>query len=187
MWCRTVRKALDEYLYGTLSSRREGRVRAHLAQCESCRREEEEVLLVHDALSSWPDVPAPEDGYNRLDSRLSFAPPPAIPLRPRRVRHLVAPYLTGFATAACLMLLVTKPWIEPTAPDPIDVESSGLLPGERSLEPVAPLGPITVDLGDGSVIEIPIDEETWRRLDRRTQEDLLRRMPPTRTVDYEAK
>ena len=51
----------------------------------------------------------------------------------------------------------------------------------------APVGPLTVDTRDGYIIEIPMDQETWNRLDRQTQEEYLRRMPSIRTVDYEAK
>ena len=45
-----------------------------------------DTRLVHDAIATWPDLPEPEDGLHRLSSRLDFAPPPAIVLRPRHAR-----------------------------------------------------------------------------------------------------
>lgn len=175
MKCRTVRKMMDEYVYGTLSARGERKIRAHVAKCAACEDSLADTHLVHDAISTWSDLPAPEDGLHRLSSRLDFAPPPAIVLRPRRFRHLVLPYVAGLATAACLMLLVGNPFRtdspienrgETRIENPAAIEaetgvladSDGLMPGESVLKDVG--GPIVL-VQDGQVIEV--DDAARRR------------------------
>jgi len=184
MKCRSVRKVLDEYVYGTMSPRREGRVRDHIEKCAPCEEALAETHLVHDAVGTWSDLPLPEDGFHRLSSRLDFAPPPAVVLAPRRFRHLVLPYVAGLATAATLLLLVGNPFrIDPAAETPPMIESgeraradgSGLLPGESVLKDVG--GPFVI-VKDGEVIEI--DEAARRRL-------LPDRDRTVRAVDYESR
>jgi len=195
MKCRSVRKLLGEYVFGTLSARREGKVRGHLATCSACEEALTETRFVHEAIEAWPDVPLPEDGHHRLSSRLDFAPPPAIPLRPRRFRHLVAPYVAGLATAASIMLLAANPWTRPE-PAPRSVTTDGpraesleLLAGESVLTPV---GPVRFVNRAGQVFEI--DPATWDRLDERTRRELVpdyrgRRDDDAtpRMVDYETR
>jgi hypothetical protein len=182
MKCRSVRKILDEYVYGTISARKSGRIRAHIDKCSGCEEALAETHLVHEAVGTWPDLPLPEDGFNRLDSRLDFAPPPAIVLRPRRFRHLVLPYAAGLATAASLMLLLGNPFASTPVPSsppaieaasPIVADSNGPLPGESVLHEVD--GPVRYLNASGEVIEI--DRETWHRLNGAR----------LRPVDYETK
>jgi hypothetical protein len=158
---------MDEYAYGTLSPRRERKIRAHLAHCAACEDSLADTHLVHEAIGAWQDLPEPEDGLHRLSSRLDFAPPPAIVLRPRRFRHLVLPYVAGLATAAALLLLVGDPFRAEspvaTPPSVVDdaavADNSGLLPGERVLTDAE--GPFVI-VKDGQVIEV--DDATRRRL-----------------------
>ena len=176
---------MDEYAYGTLSPRRERRVRAHLAHCATCEESLADTRLVHGAIGTWTDLPEPEDGLHRLTSRLDFAPPPAVVLRPRRFRHLVLPYAAGLATAAALLLLVGDPFradapvVTPSPANVVDegavADNSGLLPGETVLREVD--GPLVI-LKDGQVIEV--DEATRRRL-------LPNRRGDVRAVDFESK
>ncbi|MEN8151630.1 MAG: zf-HC2 domain-containing protein [Planctomycetota bacterium] len=190
MKCRSVRKMLDEYVYGTISARKAGRIRAHIDKCSGCEEALAETHLVHEAVGTWTDLPLPEDGFHRLDSRLGFAPPPAVVLRPRRFRHLVLPYVAGIATAASLMLFLGNPFggatdltngtqespPAVTSDAPLVAENDGPLPGERALEEVE--GPVRL-MVNGEVIEV--DGETWHRMNGR--------YGTTRTVglDYETK
>jgi hypothetical protein len=190
MKCRQVRKILDEYVYGTLSARREGKVRAHLYRCADCEEALESARFVHETMQAWPDVPVPEDGYHRLSSRLEFAPPPAIALRPRRFRHLVAPYVAGLATAASILLLAGSPFTGSRSAElkdrPPVADAPHLLPGESVLKPS---DPITVLTPEG-LAEIRFDEETWRRLDEETRRrirDEIGRRARAATVDYETR
>jgi hypothetical protein len=171
MKCRSVRKMLDEYVYGTLSPRRERKIRAHLSKCAACEDSLEDTSLVHDAIATWPDLPEPEDGLHRLTSRLDFAPPPAIVLRPRRFRHLVLPYVAGLATAAALLLLVGDPFRTTEAPvgappaleagnGPVAESPADPLPGENVLREVD--GPLVI-VKDG---QIEVDDADRRRLFR---------------------
>jgi len=161
---------LDEYAYGTVGARKAGRIRSHIDKCPECEEALADTHLVQDAVGSWPDLPLPEDAFHRLDSRLDFAPAPAVILRPRRFRHLVLPYVAGLATAASLMLLLGNPFAStgpvPASPpavtseDPVVADNAGPLPGETVLREVD--GPVRYVTTTGEVIEI--DEETWHRL-----------------------
>ena len=185
MKCRSVRKMMDEYEYGTLGPRLERRVRAHIAHCAACEESLADTRLVQEAIGTWSDLPEPEDGLHRLTSRLDFAPPPAVVLRPRRFRHLVVPYVAGLATAAALLLLVGDPFradgpvLTPAPANVVDegsvADNSGLLPGETVLREVE--GPLVI-VKDGQVIEV--DDAARRRL-------FPNRGGEVRPVDYESK
>jgi anti-sigma factor RsiW len=155
-----------DHVDGVLSGRRSARVRDHLDRCPACREEEEAARLVPEALGAWRDVPPPEDGLHRLETRLAFAPPaPPPPDRSGRVLRFAIPYAAGIATAA-LVLLVAMPILLPQAPQPAPdpaegtvVEADpGLRPGEVPLRDVGPyvVGP------DERLYRIPDDRRRPR-------------------------
>lgn len=165
MWCRTVRRLMGDFVEGTLTPRRESRFRRHLDTCEACREDEAALRVAYSAFSVWRDVPPPEDGLHRLETRLAFSPPPVVTAPRGTIRQLVLPYVAGLATAAAVLLLA-RPWAAPEAVAPSAPNAEGsavavaddpppLLPNEKKLE--------FVDQ-EGVVFRIPWDEETDRVL-----------------------
>jgi hypothetical protein len=170
MWCRTVRKLIGEFVEGGLDTRRESRLRAHLDRCPACADAEADIRLACAALAEWRDVPPPEDGLHRLETRLAFAPPRFAPAPRGTLRQLVVPYVAGIATAASIMLVLWRPWADVvpeagTAPAEDAVvaadEPPELLPGERELNYVT---------DDGRLYRLEFeygpDDPRWRRSER---------------------
>jgi anti-sigma factor RsiW len=144
MWCRTVRKLVHDYVDGLVEGRMAANVRSHLDRCVKCAAEEESARALVSSLAAWEDLPAPEDGLHRLETRLAFVP--AMPAAPRPKGRLITfalPYFAGAASAAAIMLallpLLRPDPAVPTAPttnSPVAMEekaSPELLPGEQEL------------------------------------------------------
>jgi hypothetical protein len=119
------------------------RLGRHIAGCRGCAEEEQRARLVTDSLAAWEDVPAPEDAFHRLETRLAFLPAAAAPApRPKgRLYTLAIPYFAGAASAAAIMLALL-PVFQPEVPPPVtpqapvamnDAASIELQPGEREL------------------------------------------------------
>ncbi|MHC4861407.1 MAG: hypothetical protein ACYTDY_15090, partial [Planctomycetota bacterium] len=155
------------------------------------REEEEAARLVPDALAAWRDVPPPEDGLHRLETRVAFAPPAPQAREPRgRMIRFALPYAAGFATAAVVMIVAMAVWyrpepkpVTPAEPPSADTLFVGtdpaLLPGEVPLHVVGP---------EGDLRRIPWDDPDVLRLLRRhlSEEELERIRPRTSAVpvDY---
>lgn len=173
MWCRTVRRIVYDYADGVLTPRRSERLRSHLAACGHCRDAEEDARAVTESLAAWTDVPPPEDGLQRLETRLAFLPPlPAARPPAGRLRTFVLPYAAGLATAAVLLLAVvplfttdapgtplspSRPAAEPSrgGSEVADAASPDLQPGERALTYVSEDDLRFVPDGQGNLRELP--------------------------------
>ncbi len=176
MWCRTVRKLIYDYVDGLVEGRLAVNVKSHLDRCVKCAAEEENARYLVSSIAAWEDLPAPEDGLHRLETRLAFIPPmPAAP-RPRgRLYTLALPYFAGAASAAAIMLAllpILRPAhnevAPPTSPVVVENTTSGeLQPGEQELT-YRDMQAVVDE--QGNLIELPPE---WRERSRR---EYLRRM-----------
>jgi hypothetical protein len=162
MWCRTVRKLIYDHVDGMLDERMGGKVRQHLERCVRCAQVEEEARFLTSSLAEWEDVPPPEDGLHRLETRLAFLPALGPEPRPKgRLLKLGIPYFAGVASAAALLIALlplfnpAPPPVgpEPEAESPVAMESD-LLPGERELA-YRDVNYIVDD--EGNLLELPDD------------------------------
>ena len=143
MWCRTVRKLIYDYVDGLVEGRTSGHIRTHLDRCVKCAAAEDDARYLTNSLASWEDLPEPEDGWHRLETRLAFVPQLPATFQPRgKLYTLVLPYFAGAASAAAIMLallpLLRSGPPMPTTPGPSTVVSEeksapALLPGEQEL------------------------------------------------------
>lgn len=179
MWCRTVRKLVYDFADGTLSPVKSERVRSHLTGCVRCREAEEDARLVTESLSALPDVPPPEDGFQRLETRLAFLPSlPAAREPAGRLRTFALPYAAGLATAAAILLVVVPlvstdvPPVVPTPEQPatgpvVDAQTpppeAAPLPDEEILRYVTPEDLRYLVDGEGNL----------RELDAATRDEIL--------------
>ncbi len=176
MWCRTVRKLIYDYVDGLVKGRMAVNVRSHLDRCVTCAGEEENARYLVSSLAAWEDLPAPEDGLHRLETRLAFVPPMAAAPRPRgRLYSLALPYFAGAASAAAIMLALL-PILRPVQPEPMspaspvvveNAASGELQEGERELT-YRDMQAVVDE--QGNLIELPPE---WRERSRR---EYLRRM-----------
>ena len=104
--------SIELYFYGELDERAHASVRDHLARCPDCAEVLEELQVIRAALSTRPDISAPESGdwtafMARLDTAvqqhrvLPFAPRPIAAKAPITSRPLI-----GLLATAALLTVV---------------------------------------------------------------------------------
>lgn len=182
MWCRTIRKRIYDYVDGLVDGRMAGKMQAHIDHCVKCAAAEEDARHLTRSLAAWEDVPVPEDGLHRLETRLAFVPQmPASPRPKGKLYTLVLPYMAGAASAAAIMLALL-PMLRPERPEtpaptasPVAFDQAAapeLLPGEKELT-YRDMQAVVDE--DGNLIELP---PSWRReLQRRASERMRQPNP----------
>lgn len=66
MNCKTAQTLLSAYIDAELSGSEMGRVRKHLGNCDCCQREETELRMLKDLLTSTPMIEPPKGFEDRL-------------------------------------------------------------------------------------------------------------------------
>lgn len=101
--CEHAWELLSRQLDESLSPQEERELEEHLAACPSCRKEQEELAQMKEALRDLEEVPAPADFTQRVMEQIraeSQEKPKVVPLRRRpQVRALVG-------LAACALLCI---------------------------------------------------------------------------------
>jgi hypothetical protein len=137
MWCKSVRSQLSAYADGELTVSEARAVEEHLAQCESCARENSSLQLLVRLTSAIPAEDAPASLHGRIMTKLSYDTEPIRRLAPRsRMIGLSAfsPWtwtaMTG--AAAALFLGLQQPTPEPGAPAGETSRTVRVQPSHRS-------------------------------------------------------
>ncbi len=68
--CKDIKKLLETYLDGELSSEENARLKQHLLGCPFCRRDLEDARRIREALSQIPQDKAPDDFLDHLHRRM---------------------------------------------------------------------------------------------------------------------
>jgi len=182
MWCRTIRKRIYDYVDGMVDGRMAGKMKDHIDRCVKCAAAEEDARHLTCTLAAWEDVPAPEDGLHRLETRLAFVPQmPAAPRPKGKLYTLVLPYMAGAASAAAIMLALlpilrpaaseaTRPNLSPVAVD--EKAAPALMDGEKELT-YRDVQAVVDE--DGNLIELPSE---WRELLERRAIERMRQPNP---------
>ncbi len=182
MWCRTIRKRIYDYVDGLVDGRMAGKMKAHVDRCVRCQAAEEEARYLTSSLAAWEDLPVPEDGLHRLETRLAFVPQISLAPRPKgRLYTLVLPYFAGAASAAAIMLALL-PLLRPAASEsthptvsPVALEEHAapeLEDGEKILT-YRDMQAVVDE--DGNLIELPLE---WRRILERRAIERMRQPNP---------
>jgi anti-sigma factor RsiW len=100
MWTRHVFAKLAAYVDGELTPRDAQDVQFHLARCERCRTDCEQVRFGVAALQNLPSIEAPDAIWTAIEARLGDSRPARMPaFRPRRLA-LAAAVIVGLIGAA---------------------------------------------------------------------------------------
>lgn len=94
MSCEDTRRDLEAYADGLLAGQEARRIEEHLARCEACRTEWEDIKKVLNAVSSLPAVNAPRDFKQSVMDKIarSGSTGPVYDIsRPPRIRRLLLP------------------------------------------------------------------------------------------------
>ena len=125
--CATFDEQLDELAVGDLSEPARGRVLAHVATCDACRRRLDELLAITDRLLDLAPEHEPPPGFeSRVLDRLTAAPAAAGSAgRWRRSRWVVA------AAAAVLLTLAVAgvTWSRSDGDPAVTIARSGTILG----------------------------------------------------------
>lgn len=165
-WHRRVRKKLSSYLDAELSPGDQRQMEAHLAACEACRAELDELRAVRRALASMPLEKEPR----------SFALTPSMMERPspsgssalRRLETASRLAAAGLAAALAAVLLLDLRGGEEAGPGPAAAPQAAI---ERAAEGLPGLAPSeSGDLAEPSAESTPSAPAA---------QDLEREAPPT--------
>ena len=97
--CKYFRSLADQYIEGELTAEQTCELEAHLAECEECRREFDELKALKDAIRSTR-VETPEGLHERIMSAVKSEP------KKKRARKQVF-YRGATISAACFMLCIS--------------------------------------------------------------------------------
>jgi len=104
--CSADRTELDAFADGSLPAARRGELARHLADCEDCRREVEQLRSLFAAARRLPhEIAPPGHLWAGIEARLGFAQAMTLDRRPRRT--LSRGFRVMLATAAALILMVS--------------------------------------------------------------------------------
>lgn len=109
MHCQDAREWLIDRLYGELQGEAEGELEVHLAGCEVCRGEWDQLQATATALDGWTAPPPPAGLSERVLARLARRRAEAAERRLPVVRleRVIAAMLGGTLAAAASLLLVS--------------------------------------------------------------------------------
>lgn len=124
MQCKVVRERLSELLDGVLAVEEAAAVREHLAACEACRRERDELAETWDLLDAWDGLEPSEDFARSVMRRIAtesarkvvpirVAPRAVWWQRPTVVSRLVAAFAVAILSA---VLFVPRAQVQPSTP-----------------------------------------------------------------------
>jgi hypothetical protein len=74
MRCKTVLARLDDHVDGVLAVMESEAIRRHLDACAECNDAADAARYASATLAAWHDVEPPEDGYQKILSRLEALP-----------------------------------------------------------------------------------------------------------------
>ena len=97
--CKYFRSLADQYIEGELTAEQMRELEAHIAECEECRREFDELKALKDAIRSTR-VETPEGLHERIMSAVKSEP------KKKRARKQVF-YRGATISAACFMLCIS--------------------------------------------------------------------------------
>lgn len=116
MRCQDIREQLSAYIDGMLDSSLEARVKLHIASCEDCRLEYEDLMTAVELLKSLPEIAPPPDFNLKLQAKLSnLNPRVEVPGKIGLLGRLVRGKWSGPLAAAaviCLTVGVTALWYD---------------------------------------------------------------------------
>jgi len=158
---------LLEYSRGLLGPARSEGIRAHLNECEPCRREVEALEALGDELDLWPGIEVPEEyvaaQLRQLESRLDNEDTRRWPfldrfpfLSPTAIRGAAIAATAVISTIAVQGLILTPMSMQreirtvfEMAPLPLDYPSTGVMPDTMIVLNVHPDGSYSTSIFEG--------------------------------------
>ena len=97
--CKYFRSLADEYIEGELTAAEMRELEAHIAECEECRKELEELRALKEAIKS-AEKEMPAELHSRIMSSIEAEPK-------KTIRRKVAFFRSAAISAACVMLCLS--------------------------------------------------------------------------------